>query len=160
MTSEYFTKHLTAEKVVQAYPLARDILGCASVEDWTAFATPLIKAESEDNPQQGPQQGIVVVERNRYIRGMFSYLVRQALNGNRVLDVQNFAVLEMTGEDRLTDELIEGVESIAEKLCCDTWFITVPKKSRWTIRRLENHGHTLEGYRFGGQKVKGNGSTA
>jgi hypothetical protein len=80
------------------------------------------------------------------------------LNGNRVLDVQNFAVLEMSGGERLTEELIEGAESIANRLRCDTWLITVPKRSSWTIRQLEHRGHAIEDYRFGGRIAEGNGS--
>lgn len=154
MKPDYSIKHLVADRAIRAYPLARDILGCESVEDWIAFAAPLTKPVTGDHPEQG----IIVIERNDYIRGMFSYLVRQGLRGNRLLDVQNFAVLEMTGEERLTEELIKGAERIAQNLQCDSLFITVPKKSSWTIRQLEHRGHAIESYCFSGQIVLENGT--
>jgi len=153
MKSDYTIRHLAADRVVQAFPLARDLLGCASVEDWVAFAAPLTKPEIDNHPEQG----IIVVERNDYIRGLFSYMVRQGLNGNRVLDVQNFAVLEMTGVDKLTEELIKGAERIAQSLHCDSLFLTVPKKSSWTIRQLEDRGHAVEGFCFGGRVSRAGG---
>ena len=156
MKSEYTIKHLAANRIVQAYPLARDILGCDALEDWTAFAAPLTKPATDDHPEQS----IIVIERNDYIRGMFSYLVRQGLNGNRVLDVQNFAVLEMTGGGKLTEELIMGAERIARNLRCESLFLTVPKKSNWTIRKLEDRGHAVEGFCFSGQVARENGSAS
>jgi hypothetical protein len=147
MKSAYTIKHLAADKAIQAYPLARDILGCESVEDWIAFTDPLTKPTTDDHPEEG----IIVIERNDYIRGMFSYLVRQGLNGNRVLDVRNFAILEMTGGERLTEELIKGAERIANTLQCDTWILSVPKKSDWTIQHLEHRGHSVESYSFSGR---------
>ena len=156
MTSEYSIKHLSAERVVQAYPLARDILGCSSVDDWAAFAEPLTRPASSNHPEQG----IIVIERNTYIRGLFSYLVRQGLNGNRVLDVQNFTVLEMAGGERVTDELIKGAERIARRLRCNSLFLTVPKKSNWTIRQLEDRGHTIESFCFSGRVATENGTAS
>ncbi len=156
MKSDYSVKHLTADRLVQAYPLARDILGCLSIDDWTAFAEPLTKPEDGTHPEQG----VIIVERNDYIRGLFSYLVRQGLNGNRVLDVQNFAVLEMAGRDGIAEELIKGAERIALTHRCETLLLTVPKKSAWTIQRLTDRGHLVESYRFRGQVKQENGAAS
>ena len=76
------------------------------------------------------------------------------------VNVQNFTVLEMAGGERVTDELIKGAERIARRLRCNSLFLTVPKKSNWTIRQLEDRGHTIESFCFSGRVATENGTAS
>ncbi len=104
------TAQLASERVVQAYPLIREVAPNLSLAEWVDFARPL----SAQKGDTGGCRGIIIAERSRYIRGLFIYEVNPELSHGRTLFARNIIVLDLVQRDAVAEALVDAMERLAQ----------------------------------------------
>ncbi len=142
MKPEYLVRPLAAERVAQAFPLIRDAVGRVSLEEWSRFASALTAPGEPDAPERA--SGIVVAERQGYIRGLCTYQAQPHLGHGLVMLVHHLVVLEVVGRKAVADALLSAVDELAERQGCRALHVTLPLTSEWAVGYLRDRGHSVE----------------
>ncbi len=136
------TAQLTSDRVVQAYPLIREVAPILSLEEWVEFAQPL----SAQNDQTGGCRGIIIAERSRYIRGLFMYEVTPELAHGRTLSARNIIILDLVQRDAVAEALVDAMERLAQANGCGAVHVHLSPLSEWALPCFERRGHRVQGY--------------
>jgi hypothetical protein len=140
MKGAYTTGHLTADRIPQAYPVAREIAGMLTPEAWSDYAQAVVGTPSETTWPRG----IVVADLDGYIRGMFTYQVQPDLKPQRILELRNFAALQVIRRKTLADALMDAADELAQRHDCGVVHAHIPAGSAWALSYFEDHGHEVE----------------
>jgi hypothetical protein len=109
---------LTAEMAAQAYPLVRDLTGAGTLEKWLSF--------TEQHLAQGDQAGIMVCEREPYIRGLFGWETKKSVGDQRQLVIRHFSVPGVLPASEVIGALLDAIDALAERLNCREIHIDMP----------------------------------
>lgn len=132
----YLFKPLTADRVDQAYPL---VTGSApSIEQWRRYALHLIEAREDENQRCG----IHVAEApERYLRGLFSYLVGPDLRRGECLRVDCIALPDSLDRSMVADALISRLGALADEHACQAVLIHLDEHHQWLNGKLTGAGY-------------------
>jgi hypothetical protein len=141
MPDRYYTLNLLDRaRLPLALPLVRLIRPDLAMEDWRAFALPLVSEDDHDPPQRG----IVVAERNGYMRGLFAYRAVPDLGNQPVLLVQNVAMFEIADSAALARVLRDEIASLSHKLRCARTQVLLDATDSWTRQQIADPARGIE----------------
>lgn len=136
------TALLTCDRIVQAYPLIREVAPNLSLAEWVDFAQPL----GAQKDQTGGCRGIIIAERSRYIRGLFMYEVTPELAHGQTLSACNVIILDLVQRDAVAEALVDAMERLAQANGCDAVHVHLSPLSEWALPCFERRGHRVQGY--------------
>ena len=142
MAAALRTAQLTSDRVIQAYPLIREVAPNLSLAEWVDFARPL----SGQKGETGGCRGIIIAERSRYIRGLFIYEVNPDLSHGRALFARNIIVLDLVQRDAVAEALVDAMERLAQTHGCGAVHVHLSPLSEWALQCFERRGHRVQGY--------------
>lgn len=137
-------KSLTADQLDQAFPLIQAIAPSITLEEWRAFAEPLLEKPSGAPQAQG---GVLIAEDERgYISGLVAYRVQQDLMHGSVLVAEHFIAFDFFERDRIADALARALEGLAAGHRCAAIHTMLPEgveraRRQWLVEMLQHRGH-------------------
>jgi hypothetical protein len=147
-------KSLTPQRLDQAYPLVRAIAPALALEDWRAYAAPLIGAQGEHEGAQGGEQGgerasggILVAEDERgYMAGLVVYRIQRDLLTGPILVAEHFVAFDFFERDRIAEALARALEGLAAGHRCAAVHTVLPEdaergRRQWLEDMLKLRGH-------------------
>lgn len=150
----YIVRPLDAKQVAQAFPLVRVLDPHLTLDSWSSYALPFIEAS-----QNLDKQDIITVQsRQGYIHGLAACRLKPELHGSRVLEVENFVCLDLTGGRRAISTLLRATESYARNWNCSYIRLSLleprleegqPDRNRVAVDLLEAAGYREEAALFG-----------
>jgi hypothetical protein len=141
MSRQYIVKHLSADRVDQAYPLVRSAPGEITLEKWRSYAA-IRSAPGGVIPDGGG--GVISVESARgYIHGLFDYRIDIDLRCGRTLVCGNIVALDLLNAKSVLAVLFEAMESLAAQRRCQAVHVSVPEGGTVLLSRLEDAGHAV-----------------
>ncbi len=114
MAGPYIVRPLAPERIAQAFPLVMILDPGLTLDRWSRFATAFVR--SLEAPE--PREIITAQNQQGYIHGLASCRVRRDLRHDRVLEVENFVSLDLTGQKCAARALLKGMETLAQDWNC------------------------------------------
>jgi hypothetical protein len=121
------TRELPPESLPQAWPLVREIVDGATLENWCAFGRAVLSPDTA----AFTRRGIVVVERGRTIRGLVTYRTTQAPARGRTLLLSNAVVLDLVLGERIAQLLHSAVLDVARRENCRALVLETVPRMAW-----------------------------
>ncbi len=141
MTGRYIVKHLSVDRVDQAYPLLQSATGDLSLEKWRSYAATR-SVPGGVIPDGGG--GVVCVEKSQgYIHGLFDYRIDVDLHCGRTLVCANIVALDLFDIKPVLAILFEEMGSLAKHHRCQAVHISVPRAGVALVPRLEDVGYSV-----------------
>ena len=137
-------KRLGLQQIDQAFPIVQSVMTGLSVDDWRDFARKFAAYPDGD-------AGIMTVQYQGYIHGLFSYTAEHHLIHDRVLMVDNFIVLDLFNPRAVAIALLEAMDGLCRTLRCTAAHTMLPsgpqmtaEYRRWLLAQFRRHGHEVE----------------
>ncbi len=139
MTGAYLVRPLAYCQIPQAFPLVSMLDMALTVEQWQDYAGAMIQPPGDRNGQRteaavvaGPQgdrtkdlnglheghRMLSVQSEQGHIYGVSAYWLKPDLRRERVMEIENFAVVDVTGTRRAARVLLDGLEALAREQGC------------------------------------------
>ena len=139
MTKQFKLAPLRGDRILQAYPLVREVAGEFSVAEWRAFVKTMLKARAGG----ADRRDIVGIRSsNDYLRGLFTYRVVPDLRHGRTLDVEFFMVESVFSPREIAASLMAGVEDVARAEDCNAIHVNLPPHASWLVNMLHERGYS------------------
>ena len=151
MSDCFVVKPLTPEQIPQAFALVSIFDGRLSQEAWCEYAAAVV--EKADN---GVGRGIMTVQSEEgYIYGLSVHHLKQELRRGRVLEIENFAVVDLIGAKTAAGLLLESLESIARAQQCRCMSLKLlnPAMRKWLRRSNGPRPDIFEAAGFRGEPL-------
>lgn len=135
MSDPYVVRPLAAEQIAQAYPLVAIFEPSLTQDQWADYAGALISEKAE-----GENHSIITVQSGQdYIYGLSVYWLRPDLRQGKILEIENFAVVDITGNRTAAKALLEALQKVALRLGCSCISISLlnPQMRKW-LREPKN----------------------
>jgi hypothetical protein len=123
MTGAYLVRPLDYDQIPQAFPLVSMLDVALTMEQWQDYAAALVQAAGAE-PREvavGPHAGhrmLSVQSAQGHIYGVSAYWLKPDLRRERVMEIENFAVVDVTGTRRAARVLLDGLEALAREQDC------------------------------------------
>jgi hypothetical protein len=114
MASPYIDRPLAPERIAQAFPLVMALDPGLTLDRWAHYVAPSIR--SLEAPE--PREILTAQNKQGYIHGLASCRMRRDLRHGRVLEVENFVSLDLTGNKLAAQALLKGMEDLARDWNC------------------------------------------
>ena len=132
---------LSERQLLQAFPLVREIEPELELEAWLKYA----RWSRQGAPAP---RGMIGVDRDGYLRGIFSYDVTEGPDHHRSLNIRNFVAIDLVQRATVLGILCAAMEALAGKHGCDLVKVHLPPKSHWAAESLGAAGFNVEICRF------------
>ena len=152
MSGRFVVKPLTPERIPQAFVLASKFDERLSQDAWCEYAAAVV--EKGDN---GVGRGIMTVQSEEgYIYGLSVHHLKQELRRGRVLEIENFAVVDLIGAKTAAGLLLESLESIARAQQCRCMSLKLlnPAMRKWLRRSNGPRADIFEAAGFRGEPLR------
>ncbi len=114
MTDTYMIRPLGADQIAPAYPLVSIFEPQLTQDQWQDYAGTLIEQAGD-----GEERGIITVQSlQRAIYGLSVQWARPDLHRGRILEIENFAVVDIAGNRKPAILLLRALEELAGRLGC------------------------------------------
>jgi len=113
MGTNYVVKDLAPKQILQALPLARLVDANLSEEQWIDYAETLT-----DQATNGHCGIMTVQSKTGTIYGLSAYRLKNDLRSGRVLEIENFAAMDLRGGRSAAAALLRALERLARKHDC------------------------------------------
>jgi len=114
MTETYLIRPLEVDQIAQAYPLVSIFDPRLTQNQWLDYAGALIDRSSRDE-----NRSIITVQSIQgAIYGLSVYWARPDLHRGRILEIENFAVIDIAGNRKAAVLLLRALEDMARRLGC------------------------------------------
>ena len=126
---------LAPDQIPQAYPLIAIFDSTLTQEQWSDYAGALISEKAD-----GERHSIITVQSSQdYIYGLSVYWLRPDLRQGRILEIENFAVVDVVGNRTVAKVLLEALQDVALSLDCSCISISLlnPQMRKW-LREPKN----------------------
>ncbi len=139
MTGAYLVRPLALDQIPQAFPLVSMLDTALTLEQWQDYASAMISPTGDRNgrradvsvaggpgaagpevpgrPREGHQM-LSVQSGQGHIYGVSAYWLKPDLRRERVMEIENFAVIDVTGTRRAARVLLDGLEALAREQGC------------------------------------------
>ncbi len=135
MNREFDLGPLPAGRILQAYPLIRDVAPDVTIEAWRGYARRAVR------PRQRNRRGIVAAYSGTdYLRGLFAYRVGPDMVCGRAIIIEVFAVGSMFVPDAVADALLAGIETLALEHGCGIIRAEMQARPDWLEDMLRARG--------------------
>ena len=130
MTGAYLVRPLAYGQIPQAFPLVSLLDVALTMGQWQDYAGALIERTGCNSDAQvaggheasggfpGRQRMLSVQSEQGHIYGISAYWLKPDLRRERVMEIENFAVIDVTGTRRAARVLLDGLEALARALDC------------------------------------------
>ena len=128
MTGAYLVRPLAHDQIPQAFPLVSMLDMALTMEQWQGYAGAMIPPPGArnggrtDNPMTGRHHEchrmLSVQSEQGHIYGVSAYWRKPDLRRERVMEIENFAVVDVTGTRRAARVLLDGLEALARERNC------------------------------------------
>lgn len=108
MQAHYSLRPLTLDAAAKAWPLVRSVDDAVSLSQWQQFVK-----RSHDSAEAA---GVMAVEREGYIRGMFVWRLESDMANRRILQIDLFTISDALLRHSATEALLDGLQALAHKL--------------------------------------------
>ncbi|MDH3596121.1 MAG: hypothetical protein OEU09_07500 [Rhodospirillales bacterium] len=135
MSDPYVVRPLAADQVPQAYPLVAIFDPKLTQEQWSKYAGTLISEHADRE-----RHSIITVQSSQGdIYGLSVYWLRPDLREGRILEIENFAVVDLVGNRTAARVLLEALQDVALQLDCSCISISLlnPQMRKW-LREPKN----------------------
>jgi hypothetical protein len=114
MTNTYLVRPLGVDQIAQAYPLVSIFDPQLTKDQWLDYAGTLIARSGN-----GEDRSIITVQSIQMaIYGLSVYWTRPDLHRGRILEIENFAVVDITGNRKAAVVLLRALEDLARRSGC------------------------------------------
>lgn len=114
MGSHYVVRKLRTDQISQVFPLAELLSDNLTEEQWSEYAADLLATAGDEG-----HCGFITVQNERgTVYGLSAYRLRHDLRHGRILEIENFAALDLRGGKSATRELLKALEELAEQREC------------------------------------------
>lgn len=148
--SHLSVRELSPHRFDQAFPLARAVLPCLTLEAWRGYLG-VIRRQA--------RAGLLAVENERgVLLGLAGYRWQQDPQHGACLDCDPVVVFELVAGERVAQALIEALERQARHLGCDSLHTTIalpsgvgladPLPDTALLRSFSRQGHRIEATRL------------
>ncbi len=145
MAGSYLVKPLGEEQIAQAYPLVSFFEPALTQEQWSDYAHALIT-----HTGAGKDHSIITVQSTQgAIYGLSVYWTRPDLRQVRILEIENFAVVDIIGNRKAALVLLRALEDLARRAECNCVTISLlnPQMRKWL---REPNNPTMDVFRAAG----------
>ena len=129
MSNHYIARQLTPNQIAQAFPLVEILDAGLTAEQWSNYATALTGSSGRLS-----DRGIITVQNDQgVIYGLSAYWLRRDLRRGNVLEIENFAALDLMGGRSAARTLLGALEKLARRRNCSCISINLldPHMRRW-----------------------------
>jgi hypothetical protein len=134
-------RRLSADRIMQAFPLVRESSRCVSSSEWKDYAATFLDGSGDERWPAG----IMVAEQpNGCIVGLFSYFVRPCLRAGRVLAVADLAAVAPFGREVVADRLLGSIGQLARRHEVAASEVVPAPSSAWWAGVFRKHGFVLD----------------
>lgn len=135
---------LEKARIPEAYPLIQAVKGDLTLAAWKREAESFVQAQAA-----GSGCGIMTLQDgNGLILGLFYHDVTENGTHGPVLNVSHFVAMDLISPQKIIAELAEGMEVMAERLCCRAVHTEITTDMRSSphpvLEGLQDLGHRLE----------------
>jgi len=152
MSDPYVVRPLAPDQIPQAYPLVAIFDPKLTKEQWADYAAALVNEKGE-----GEHHSIITVQSTQdYIYGLSVYWLRPDLREGKILEIENFAVVDITGNRAAAKALLQALQQIALDLGCSCISLSLlnPQMRKW-LREPKNPAMDLfRGAGFRGEQLR------
>ncbi len=150
MDDKLVPRLLDRMSIDRAFPLVRNLAPAITLDRWTRFARPHLTSRSPNWPR-----GLMTIQNPAgYILGLFAFEVRDDLQENRALCIDNIIVPNIPGRDMIWAAVVDAAEHLANINGCrviragfaDELDPTDSDRA-WIKGSLEHAGYSFEGVR-------------
>ncbi|NIR59985.1 MAG: hypothetical protein GWO02_10885 [Gammaproteobacteria bacterium] len=128
----YLVRPLTDSQITQAFAVVSMLDLELSMDQWVGYAAALAAPNGDPNGHR-----LLSVQSGQgHIYGVSAYWLKPDLRRDRILEIENFAVVDVTGTRRAARALLEGLEDLAKRQECSC--IVVSLLSPVLRRRLRD----------------------
>lgn len=114
MANAYVVRPLAPEQVVQAFPLVSMLDMALTIDRWCEYAASL----GATTDGGGGHRILSVQSGQGHIYGISAYCLKPDLHRDRILEIENFAVIDVAGTRRVAQVLLDGLEDLAQQQGC------------------------------------------
>jgi hypothetical protein len=135
MSDPYAVRPLAPDQIPQAYPLVAIFDPTLTQEQWSKYAGALISEKADRE-----HHSIITVQSSQdYIYGLSVYWLRPDLREGQILEIENFAVVDIIGNRTAARVLLEALQDVALGLDCSCISISLlnPQMRKW-LREPKN----------------------
>ena len=135
MSDPYVVRPLAPDQIPQAYPLVSIFDPKLTQEQWSKYAGALISEHADHE-----RHSIITVQSSQdYIYGLSVYWLRPDLREGQILEIENFAVVDLIGNRAAARVLLEALQDVAVQLDCGCVSISLlnPQMRKW-LREPKN----------------------
>ncbi len=155
MTGAYLVRPLAYGQIPQAFPLVSMLDTALTMAQWQDYAGAMIPPPGDRNGRQtdvsragvsvpgGPREGrhmLSIQSEQGHIYGVSAYWLKPDLRRERVMEIENFAVVDVIGTRRAARVLLDGLEALARERDCSC--IVVGLLNPMIRRRLRDEQKT------------------
>ena len=126
-------------RILQAYPLVREVAPAIAMEAWRDYARGVMGEATGDREEQGI---IAAWAQNRYLRGLFVYRMLPDVQCGPVLAAEFFVGGSPFRQELVADRLLVAAESLACKLSCKAVHAGLPTRPDWLADHLAERGYS------------------
>jgi hypothetical protein len=140
MSDAFLVKPLESAQIGMAFPLISVVDGEVTEAQWSDYATSLLTA-----PAGIINYGIMTVQSTQnFIYALSIYWIKPDLKHRKLLEIENFAVVDVIGNLAPARVLLEGLDKLARRQDCDCISISLlnPYMRRW-LRDSNNPARDL-----------------
>ena len=135
MSDPYVVRPLAPEQIPKAYPLVAIFDPQLTKEQWADYAAALVGEKGE-----GEHHSIITVQSTQDdIYGLSVYWLRPDLREGKILEIENFAVIDITGNRAAAKTLLQALQEVALDLGCSCVALSLlnPQMRKW-LREPKN----------------------
>lgn len=140
MSDNYTIRPLTPERIDEAFPVVAILDPGITPDEWCGYAETLLEPSDSRHGN-----GIITVQDPQgNIIGFSVYRIRPDLKRGRILDIENFAVVNLIGPQHAASALLKALEDLARDTQCECLSISLLNpKSRKALREPGNRPSDL-----------------
>jgi hypothetical protein len=128
-----------ADKIEQAFPLARELHRDLTLEAWREYT----RLFGPLRPIETGHRGILVTEQSGYLRGLLSYDLLPDLSDNKFMTVRDVVIPALPAGQAAARSLLEELFEISEAYRCNRISVDLTTGMEWLAREWSDPGGRL-----------------
>jgi hypothetical protein len=152
MTNTYLVRPLGVDQIAQAYPLVSIFDPQLTKDQWLDYAGTLIAGAGD-----GEDRSITTVQSiQKAIYGLSVHWARPDLHRGRILEIENFAVVDITGNRKAAVVLLRALEDLARRSGCSCVSISLlnARMRKWLRDPRNPAMDVFRAAGFGGEQLR------
>lgn len=136
---------LSGERVLQAYPLIRDITPHVSLSEWQSYLATFGEPSQTGSVESG---AYALIAPSGHVLALWTFRIGLDLEQGRTLIVDHVKAAGMPSQRVLVHAALNAVEELAQRHACTAIHISCPVKLGWLFRLVRHWGYWRCRWRF------------